>query len=589
MDTMIMDTLVGMRDGIALDKGTVLTTDFLDDNANTIKAYLNFWLLYPDCFLDAIKPVKSPISLYFYQRIALRASIRYRYHSLTATRATSKSFIALLSMILRAIFLPGSKLFTCADVKGTAIKVTKQKLDEILSWWPLLANEIEKINTGTDYIDIWFKNKSYFTVVSMTSAGRGNRANGGVVEESATIDGTALQEIIIPMMNIDRKDALGRVVPGESNQQQTYITTAGSKNCFMYQKLIELVTLECIEPDDYFVWGMDYRIPVYHGLLSKKYLDEQRLSTTFSEESFARESMSIWTGQSKDSWFNNKMLIRSRNMLTYETESSLKLERNSEMFYVVGVDVGRYGANSVIIVLKVEPRAKAWKKKLVYIEVIHGENFLFQVPKIKRVIKNFNPREVVIDGNGLGAGLIDSMVMDTYDPKTGEFFPAYYVFNDPKYLPKGYKNPPNKSIPEDNILIYNLKANASNDSEINSNCYSQIMGGMVDFLANERIVKTKLLSTEFGRKMTPYDRQAFLYPYIMTSRLMDELNNLKLKPTGVQNQIKIERISKTIEKDRYSALAYALYRVKEYEDNALRKVKKHKTLGNYVFSSNRHK
>lgn len=299
--------------------------------------------------------------------------------------------------------------------------------------------------------------------------------------------------------------------------------------------------------------------------------------------------MSIWTGQSKDSWFNNKMLIRSRNMLTYETESSLQLNRNSEMFYVVGVDVGRYGANSVIVVLKVEPRAKAWKKKLVYIEVIHGENFLFQVPKIKRVIKNFNPREIVIDGNGLGAGLIDSMVMDTYDPKTGEFFPAYYVFNDPKYLPKGYKNPPNKSIPEDNILIYNLKANASNDSEINSNCYSQIMGGMVDFLANERIVKTKLLSTEFGRKMTPYDRQAFLYPYIMTSRLMDELNNLKLKPTGVQNQIKIERISKTIEKDRYSALAYALYRVKEYEDSALRKVKKHKTLGNYVFSSNRRK
>lgn len=36
---------------------------------------------------------------------------------------------------------------------------------------------------------------------------------------------------------------------------------------------------------------MDYRIPVYHGLLSKKYLDEQRLSTTFSEESFARKRL----------------------------------------------------------------------------------------------------------------------------------------------------------------------------------------------------------------------------------------------------------------------------------------------------------
>jgi hypothetical protein len=35
---------------------------------------------------------------------------------------------------------------------------------------------------------------------------------------------------------------------------------------------------------------------------------------------------------------------------------------------------------------------------------------------------------------------------------------------------------------------------------------------------------------------------------------MDELNNLKLKPTGAQNQFKIERISRSVEKDRFSAL-----------------------------------
>lgn len=118
-----------------------------------------------------------------------------------------------------------------------------------------------------------------------------------VIEESAMIDGTALQEIILPMMNIDRRDALGRIVPGETNQQQTYITTAGDKTCFMYQKLIEMTAMECIKPEDYFVWGMDYRVPVYHGLLSKKFLDEQRLSSTFSEQGFARESMSINSGR----------------------------------------------------------------------------------------------------------------------------------------------------------------------------------------------------------------------------------------------------------------------------------------------------
>ena len=246
---------LALRDGLPVEKGIELTTDFLDANEELIEKYLNFWMLYPDLYLDAIKPQNSPIHLFFYQRICLRASIRYRYHSFTATRATSKSFLALLSLILRAIFLPGSKLFTCSDVKGTAIKVTKQKMDEIFAWWPLLAKEVKSQKMSTDYIELEFKNGSIFSIVSMTSAGRGTRATAGTIEESALIDGDALQEIIIPMMNIDRRDALGRVVPGETNQQQTYITTAGSKTCFMYQKLIEMTEMECLRPQDYFVWG----------------------------------------------------------------------------------------------------------------------------------------------------------------------------------------------------------------------------------------------------------------------------------------------------------------------------------------------
>ena len=92
---------------------------------------------------------------------------------------TLKSFLALLSLILRAIFLPGSKLFTCSDVKGTAIKITKQKLDEIFAWWPLLAKEVKSQKMSTDYIELEFKNGSIFSIVSMTSAGRGTRATAG--------------------------------------------------------------------------------------------------------------------------------------------------------------------------------------------------------------------------------------------------------------------------------------------------------------------------------------------------------------------------------------------------------------------------
>ena len=94
------------------------------------------------------------------------------------------------------------------------------------------------------------------------------------------------------------------------------------------------------------------------------------------------------------------------------------------------------------------------------------------------------------------------------------------------------------------------------------------------------------MQTKKGQRMTSYDRHEFLLPYEMTSRLIDELNNLKLKPTGVQNQFKIERITRSVEKDRFSALEYGLYRVKFYEDQALKKAKRH-NFSQYVFFSPR--
>ena len=88
-------------------------------------------------------------------------------------------------------------------------------------------------------------------------------------------------------------------------------------------------------------------------------------------------------------------------------------------------------------------------------------------------------------------------------------------------------------VPAANAIIYDIKAGASNDDLIHSNFFSQINNGTVSFLAHERIVKDKLLNTKRGRRMSLYDRRVFLLPYEMTSRLIDELNNLKLKATGV--------------------------------------------------------
>ena len=69
------------RDGIPIEKGVTLTHEFLDANEELFTKYLNLWILYPDLFLDTVQDYEDSkhFHLFPYQRIALRASMRYRY------------------------------------------------------------------------------------------------------------------------------------------------------------------------------------------------------------------------------------------------------------------------------------------------------------------------------------------------------------------------------------------------------------------------------------------------------------------------------------------------------------------------------
>jgi hypothetical protein len=75
----------------------------------------------------------------------------------------------------------------------------------------------------------------------------------------------------------------------------------------------------------------------------------------------------------------------------------------------------------------------------------------------------YNPREIVIDGNGPGIGLLDAMVLSSVDEKTGEQFPAYYVFNNEYHLPPNLRGEVEEPIPSLNAIIYDIKAGATND------------------------------------------------------------------------------------------------------------------------------
>ena len=105
-----------------------------------------------------------------------------------------------------------------SDIKKASLDITKQKVAEILEWYPLLANEIAVRRESTDYFMIIFKNGSSFQVLTMSAATRGQRMNGGVLEECAMIDGDVLSSVILPTMNLKRRNKRGLIVDGEPQQ-----------------------------------------------------------------------------------------------------------------------------------------------------------------------------------------------------------------------------------------------------------------------------------------------------------------------------------------------------------------------------------
>ena len=301
-----------------------------------------------------------------------------------------------------------------------------------------------------------------------------------------------------------------------------------------------------------------------HGLLDANYINKLKMSPSYSEESFAREYLSLWSGSSEESWFNFDKLQKYRKIKNPETHAFYRA--NSQQFYILSVDVGRLGDQTVCCVFRVNIIQDKYYATLVNLYVIgrqkETKTFKNQAIELKRIIAAFSPKEVVIDTNGLGIGFGDEMIQEQIDEQ-GNYYPPYGFFND-----EDYKKVQPKGI---DCILYGIKANGPLNSKIHGNAYSRVNNGSVRFLIKEGEAKSALLSTKVGQKMSVEERVKRLMPHEMTSRLFDEIANLRLKKTGNNMDIVLEQINSRYPKDKYSAFAYGLWRIKELEEESFKK------------------
>ena len=537
-----------------------------------LRQYIAYWREYPDMFVDFLQTGNDPtrkksLVFYFYQRVFLRIAVRFRQVYAVFPRGYSKSFLAVLSLMVRCILYPGSKLFTAAGGKSQSAGILKEKVDELCRLVPAFEKEIDrrpgKTQETKDKCIYRFTNGSYFDNVAANEKARGGRRHAGVLEECVGIDGKILQEVLIPMLSISRRCLDGTVQRDETlNKAQLYITTAGYKNSFPYDKLIQTLVKMVTEPGSAYILGGTYKIPVLTGQYEKTFVQDQKRDGTFNEAAFGREYESRWSGTVEDAFFDGEKFDKNRQLIAPEKEAS---GRSSKMaYYVLSVDVGRKGCQSVVCVFKVTPQPQGSAiKSLVNIYTFEDEHFEDQAIRIKKLYYKYKARRLVIDGNGLGIGLIDYMVKRQIDP-SGDIYPDFGIYNDTEGYYKKYR-----TVDTEDNAIYIIKANAPINTEAYSIVQSSIESGKVKFLIDEKTAENKLLGTKVGQGMSPAQRGEYLMPFKLTSILREEMLNLREENEGVN--IILKQASKAIKKDKFSALCYGLYYIKHEEESKKRK------------------
>lgn len=166
--------------------------------------------------------------------------------------------------------------------------------------------------------------------------------------------------------------------------------------------------------------------------------------------------------------------------------------------------------------------------------------------------------------NNVGIAIAEQMTQSQTD-EFGNIYPPYGFMNDTEMK---------KTQPRDAAcILYGIKANGPLNSAIHGNVYSRLNSGLVKFLIKEQEAKSELLATQKGQKMSAEERVKRLMPHEMTSRLFDEMANLRLKKTG-STDIVLEQINSRYPKDKYSAFAYGLWRIKELEEASFKKARR---------------
>jgi len=503
---------------------------------------------YPDLFLDLIKPEKGALILHPDQRIYLRVIMRFASVYGVFPRGWSKTFNEVLAMFLVAIRFPDITLALTAQTKENAAELLKDKTYEILKYYPMLENELsEKPKFSKNDAEVNFKSGGRIDVLANSNASKGQRRKRINIEESALLNDAMFQDALKPIVEVPRYTIgkLGIADPQELNQQINFFTTSGFRGSDEYQRSINMLN-NMINLKGEIVLGSNWMLACWFGRGSTKSQILQK-KKDMSPIAFAQNYESRWVGSTDGALVNINKLLDCRSL----SIPQLKINNEDEEFYL-GVDVARSqntnNNQSSVVVAKVNRSKDTGKISTIdivnIVNIPNILNFTAQACRVKQIQRRYKARAVVVDGNGLGSGLVDELLKESFDPITKESLGCWDTINTDN-MPE---------LDDAEKIVYDLKAQ-SVQNKVVTNFIDMVDSGKLRLLCKRQL-------SEFSDKEMD-DIENKVEPYLQTDNFVEEVANLKLK--YLQNGgVTIEKVVKKLDKDRVSACMYVLWYINEH-------------------------
>ena len=533
-------------------------------NADACALLVSYWRWYPDKFLDLIESENSDYSLELIQRVNLRAFCRYQNVFVTGSRGTTKTYAVFLSDLVKGVLWPGiQQAYYGPSLKQTA-DICAKTWKQIEKNYPMLAAMWNVVSMSSDRFVLETKFGSRISITAM----RGDNIHCVTAEEAAQeetgqqFDYDQFEAVVTPAVRLLRM--VGKKPDRNFPQNQfQYITSAGSQQNRAFEKRLSAYK-EMREGKSAFAIDIPSAVSVVSGIRTISWL--RKLKGDLTPDKYLREAESIWTGTSENPILKDLTLTQSKTLTMMEYSHC----GNPKSIYVIGNDNsyrdGGNNAKCAYAVFRCDPKdgieAGTFDKKLVYVQDNPPpKEALEQARQLKAfwlryTMKNAEPAYIAIDARAYGTSVIEFLHKDLQDglPPLCCMNHDYAELELPGALP----------------VIYPIIATGGFNEGVHDSDAAMIEyaerewehGNVQMLISNiqEGLKAYKL----FHKIKTDEMDVAISYPYLKTRELCGQIGNLKKRMSGFG--FTEERISKSIQRDMWSATKYAMRVIKILED-----------------------